>query len=82
MTDQSKAWRTQSVWAFPGVDAEQDTADDEPSLGSLDGRTDQTGWAAGNRGDYELDHAESGIGDCDGLHEQVGTQDWQQGALA
>jgi hypothetical protein len=22
MTDQSRAWRTQSVWAFPGADAE------------------------------------------------------------
>ncbi|MGY3344695.1 MULTISPECIES: hypothetical protein [unclassified Bradyrhizobium] len=25
---------------------------------------------------------DSGIGDWDGLHEQVGTQDWQQGAMA
>jgi hypothetical protein len=37
---------------------------------------------AGGRRDLELDGAESGIGDADGLHEQVGTQDWQQGAMA
>jgi hypothetical protein len=54
----------------------------EPALGSLDGRLDQTGWAAGNRDDRELDGAESGIGDYDGLGEQVGSQDWQQGAMA
>jgi hypothetical protein len=29
MTDQSKAWRTQSLWAFPEVDAEQDDCDSE-----------------------------------------------------
>jgi hypothetical protein len=83
MTDQSKAWQQRSLWAFHDAnDGEQDNADAEPSLGSLDGRTDQTGWAADNRGDYELDHAEAGIGDWDGLLEQVGTQDWQQGAMA
>ena len=27
MTDQSKAWRTQSLWAFPKVDAELDDCD-------------------------------------------------------
>jgi hypothetical protein len=63
-----------------GEDEESDPA--EWSLGSLDGQTDQTGWAAGNRGDFELDPAESGIADFDGLAEQVGSQDWQQGALA
>lgn len=46
----------------------------------LDGRDDQTAWAAGSRGDDELDPAKSGIGD--GLAEQLGSQDWQQGALA
>jgi hypothetical protein len=54
----------------------------EPALGSLDGRDDQTAWAAGDRLDIEMDHAESGIGDYDGLAEQVGSQDWQQGAMA
>ncbi|MGK7057088.1 hypothetical protein AB4853_11480 [Bradyrhizobium sp. 1050_B9_N1_2] len=59
-----------------------DTNDREPSLGSLDHHHSQERWAAGGRRDLELDHAESGIGDLDGLLEQVGTQDWQQGAMA
>jgi hypothetical protein len=29
MTDQSKSWRTQTIWAFPAVDAELDDADRE-----------------------------------------------------
>jgi len=82
MTDQSKAWQQRSLWAFPVVDAEQETADDEPALGSLDQHDNQERWAAGDRRDAEQDPAESGIGDWDGLLEQVGTQDWQQGALA
>jgi hypothetical protein len=49
-------------------------------MGCLDRKDDQTAWAAGGRRDLEQDLAESGIGDADGLHEQVGTQDWQQGA--
>jgi len=66
-------------------DGREPDVDDEPSLGSCDpsmGGGDQTRWAAGNRRDLELDHAESGIGDLDGLLEQVGTRDWQQGAMA
>lgn len=58
---------------------DEDSDPGEPSLGSLDGKDDQTAWAAGNRSDRELDGAESGIGDYDGLLEQVGTQDWQHG---
>src|SRR5450755_4544864 len=58
-----------------GEDEDSDPA--EPSLGSLDGKDDQTAWADGGRRDLEQDPAESGIGDADGLHEQVGTQDWQ-----
>jgi hypothetical protein len=54
----------------------------EACLGSLDGRDDQTAWAAGGRRDLKVDGAESGIGDLDGLLEQVGTQDWQQGEMA
>lgn len=81
MANQEKSWRTQSLWAFPAVDGEHDTADAEPSLGSLDGRDDQTAWAAGDRADFEQDPAESGIGDYDGLGEQVGSQDWQQGSM-
>lgn len=59
-------------------DGREPDVDDEPSLGSCDpsmGNGDQTRWAAGNRRDLELDHAESGIGDLDGLLEQVGTRD-------
>ena len=29
MTDQSKAWRTQSLWAFPAFDGEVDDCDRE-----------------------------------------------------
>jgi hypothetical protein len=32
--------------------------------------------------ELELDLSESGVADIDGVLEQVGTQDWQQGALA
>lgn len=62
-----------------------DTSDREPSLGSCDpsmGGGDQTRWAAGDRRDLELDHAESGIADHDGLLEQVGWQDWQHTVMA
>jgi len=38
------------------------------------------GRAAG-RIDRELDHAESDIGDYEGLLEQVGSQDWQRGGM-
>jgi hypothetical protein len=63
-----------------GEDEESDPP--EPSLGSVgDMHFDQTRWAAGNRRDLEQDDAESGIGDADGMHEQVGTQDWQQGSM-
>ncbi|MCC8975750.1 hypothetical protein [Bradyrhizobium brasilense] len=76
------------------VDAEQDTSDSEPSLGSIerhpshlgwgDGSNptgDQTRWAASGTRDLE-DEVDTGIGDRDGLLEQVGTQDAWQGALA
>jgi hypothetical protein len=60
-------------------DNEQDNCDNEPSLGSVgDMHLDQRQWTAGDRRDLELDAAESGIGDYDGLMEQVGTRDWQQ----
>jgi hypothetical protein len=52
---------------------------DEPSLGALEGghHTDQTRWGESNRSDREDDAAESGIGDQDGLDEQVPFRDWQ-----
>src|ERR1700676_1098948 len=50
----------------------------EPSLGSVgDVHFDQTRWAVGDRRDLELDDAESGIADQDGLDEQVPFRDWQ-----
>jgi len=66
-------------------DGREPDVDAEPSLGSCDPSMwggDQTRWASGGRRDLESDPAESGIGDHDGLLEQVGTQDWQQGAMA
>ncbi|MEY9457998.1 hypothetical protein [Bradyrhizobium ottawaense] len=66
-----------------GDPAENDL-EDEPSLGSLGTSewSDQTKWAAGNRSDLEDEHDgrepdESGIGDMEGLLEQVGSQSWQ-----
>ncbi|UPJ31021.1 hypothetical protein [Bradyrhizobium sp. CW1] len=62
-----------------------DTSDREPSLGSCDpsmGGGDQTRWAAGDRRDLEDDPTESGIGDHDGLLEQVGWQDWMHTVMA
>jgi hypothetical protein len=53
----------------------------EPALGSLDQHDNQEHWAAGGRRDLELDHADSGIADLDGLLEQVGTQSWQPGGM-
>jgi hypothetical protein len=66
-------------------DGREPDVDNEPSLGSCDpsmGAGDQTRWAAGNRRDLELDHAESGIGDMDGLLELTGWKDWQQTVMA
>jgi hypothetical protein len=60
-------------------DDEGSESDDEPALGSLDHYHSQELWAVGGRRDLELDAAESGIGDLDGLLEQVGPQDWQAG---
>lgn len=59
----------------------EDDVEKEPSLGSIE-KVDQSRWAQSSRSDSELDHAESGIADLDGLLEQMGSQDWQQGAMA
>jgi len=71
----------QDRWAeggsWPGVDYEQDDSDLEPTLGSLDHNHTQEQWAAGGRRDMEEDPAEAGIGDQDGLDEQVPFRDWQ-----
>lgn len=63
-------------------DFEREPETDEPALGSCDGQADQTLWSAGCADDCGIDPAESGIGDHDGLLEQVGSQDWQHGAMA
>lgn len=65
---------------------EEDGGDEEPSLGSLTGwggdPDNQERWARGSRDDREDEHDglepdESGIGDMEGLLEQVGSQSWQ-----
>ena len=77
MADQSKAWTQKHGELCFSVDAEQDDADAEPSLGSVgDVHLDQERWAAGDRRDFEQDDGESGIADQDGLDEQVPFRDW------
>lgn len=71
----------QTRWAAGSTDdSELDRSDDEPSLGSGDGwsgeHASQENWARGVRDDREDDPTESGIGDHDGLLEQVGYMDW------
>lgn len=66
-------------------DGREPDVDSEPSLGSIDPSMwggDQTRWAAGGRRDLEEDPTESGIGDHDGLLEQVGCMDWTQTVMA
>lgn len=61
------------------LDGEQDNADSEQSLSSVEEQhIDQTRWASGTSHDLEKDDGESGIADQDG--QQVVTQDWRQGA--
>jgi hypothetical protein len=73
MTDQSKAWQQRSLWGFPAVDGEQDDADAEPSLGSMgEQHLNQELWSKDDSRDLERDDGDSGIGDFDGLLEQVG----------
>lgn len=64
-----------------GDDREAEDENDEPSLGA-DGRDNQLFSWMGDITDREADPAESGIADHDGLLEQIGTQDWQQGGMA
>ncbi|MCK1578572.1 hypothetical protein IVB03_02980 [Bradyrhizobium sp. 168] len=82
LMNQDTSWRTVHGEFIAGPEAEQDDCDIEPSLGSLDHNHSQERWAVGGRRDLENDGAESGIGDYDGLLEQVGPQDWQQGGMA
>jgi hypothetical protein len=57
----------------------EDSDPAEPSLGSVgDMHFSQERWSTGSRCDLEQDDAESGIGDQDGLDEQVPFRDWQR----
>jgi hypothetical protein len=56
-------------------DGAEPPEDDEPSLGWT------TSGVLGGISDFERDPAESGIGDADGLLEQIGSQDWQRGGM-
>jgi hypothetical protein len=82
MANQEKSWRSVGL---ADLDAELDTADDEPSLGSFEYHNpehqSQERWAAGGSRDIEQDDAESGVGDDDGLLEQIGTKDWRHGGM-
>ena len=57
MSDQIKAWSTRSTYTEIEVDAELDTADAEPALGSVAALAEenQERWTAGNRDDREGD---------------------------
>lgn len=85
-------WANQESWAVGGrqdLEDEHDGAeppeDDEPSLGSFEGLTldQEVAYMTAGEGwsvvvDAELDPAErSGIGDLDGLLEQIGCGGWQ-----
>jgi hypothetical protein len=78
MIDQTKSTR---ITDGLGVADGEVECDDEPSLGSPlgFGFNDQRAWSA--RSDCENDPADSGIGDREGLLEQVGTEDCHQGGM-
>jgi len=91
MVDQEKSWRTfdrnPDIYGWSGgTDNELDDCDyedadpAEPSMGAVEGHDDQNvSWKAGaGATDVEIDDAESsGIGDQDGLDEQIPFRDWQ-----
>jgi hypothetical protein len=77
MSNQSNAWRQSAGELCFSIDAEQDGAENEASLGSLDGQLNQEPRAFGWRRDLEQDDAETGIADQDGLDEQIPFRDWQ-----
>ena len=83
MTDQTRWTEGTPNDAEDEHDGREPDEEGEPSLGSFDRLTDQEhSWTAecGNfvGPDAELDDAElSGIGDQDGLDEQVPFRDWQ-----
>ena len=48
---------------------------------AVDRPEDQTRWGLSSRSDREGDPAEAGIGDLDGLLEQIGNKDGQGGGI-
>ena len=71
--------RNQTRWAQGSatewdVDGELDPAEREPNLASPESYhpADQTHWARGGTDDREDDPSDLGIGDADGLAEQIG----------
>jgi hypothetical protein len=82
MTDQTRWTEGAPDDAEDEHDGGEPDEEGEPSLGSFDGLVDQEhSWVADCVNfagpDAELDDAESGIGDQDGLDEQVPFRDWQ-----
>jgi hypothetical protein len=59
---------------YGGDELELDPAEREPNLGAPESMspTSQENWARGGTDDREDDPAELGIGDADGLAEQIG----------
>ena len=72
--DNKAGWKLPATYNYP---TKMCCRWSKPTARHTEGNCDRV-----NRRDLELDHAESGIGDLDGLLEQLGTQDWQQGAMA
>lgn len=74
--DQTEAWR---ATFSPHEDGEAEEDDPgEPSLGSLDQRSDQTNWASGKRDDREQDAGDEGEPDVDGEHSLGSTLETNQ----
>lgn len=94
MIDQRHSSRQRRDEERVEVDAELDLADHEPSLGSLERHPSPLGWAAGSHpigsqenwasgGTRDLEEeCVTGIGDHDGLLEQIGSEDWRRGGMA
>jgi hypothetical protein len=78
MFNQTRVCEGGSIDAEDEHDGAEPDEDGEPSLGAFEGHDNQrVAWLVGSVNDYELDPAESGIADYDGLLEQIGAPDWQ-----
>jgi hypothetical protein len=82
-------WTDQERWASSSTkdledehDGAEPPEDDESSLRAFEGHDNQrVAWWVTSMNDYELDPSETGIGDHDGVQEQMGRQDWQCGVF-